>query len=393
MIESKNDETRLIVRFRDHLESEEFVGKRAFTLINDNDLEEEAKKLATAIISTTLEPSALKSYFNDYLAGYSKVYAHKFAVKRSCLRSFLEFFEERLEFFEERLEVLKKDTTFKDETILANVETVKSSLIIAVKHYEAVNEKCASEGTYAPDTLYYFECYPKFIFDTNLVIDFVKKEEGVPENCFNTAELIKVSRIEEYNKKDDILIGGKKLSGITNAKLSIEPFYIKDVFFSEVTSYGGLGESSGSIDAHKLSITLKGHSIDPEKQSAIWYLTLIFDVSKNGIPYDKSQDSFDVFTNFIIDNYNLEGKDDVNIELKLTETILEESSTIDKSDSLFDVVPEAIVNSCHLYQVQKENPYTCISFDRQQVANITEYNRCVIQYNLPELFLKKADVD
>ena len=41
MIGSKNDETRLIVRFRDHLESEEFVGKRAFTLINDNDLEEE----------------------------------------------------------------------------------------------------------------------------------------------------------------------------------------------------------------------------------------------------------------------------------------------------------------------------------------------------------------
>ena len=60
---------------------------------------------------------------------------------------------------------------------------------------------------------------------------------------------------------------------------------------------------------------------------------------------------------------------------------------------MFDVVPEAIVNSCHLYQVQKENPYTCISFDRQPVANITEYNRCVIQYNLPELFLKKADVD
>ena len=387
MIESKNDETRLIVRFRDHLESEEFVGKRAFTLINDNDLEEEVKKLVTAIIATTMEPSALKSYFNDYLAGYSKVYAHKFAIKRSCLCSFLEFFEERLE-------VLKKDTTFtKDETILANVETVKSSLIIAVKHYEAVNEKHASEGTFAPDSIYYFEGYPKFIFDTNLVIDFVKKEEGVPENCLNTAELIKVSRIEEYNKKDDILVGGKKLSGITNAKISIEPFYIKDVFFSEVTSYGGLGESSGSIDAHKLSITLKGHSIDPEKRSAVWYLTLVFDVSKNGIPYDKSQDSFDVFTNFIIDNYNLEGKDDANIELKLTETILEESSIIDRSDSLFDVVPEAIVNSCHLYQVQKENPYTCISAERQPVANITEYNRCVIQYNLPELFLKKVYID
>ena len=387
MIESKNDETRLIVRFRDHLESEEFVGKRAFTVINENDLEGEVKKLATAILATTFEPSSLKSYFNDYLAGYSKVYAHKFAVKRSCLCSFLEYFEERLEF-------LKKNTTFtKDETILASIEIVKSSLIAAAKHYESVNEKCASEGTFAPDTLYYFECYPKFIFDTNLVIDFVKKEEGVPENCLNTAELIKVSRIEEYNKKDDILVGGKKLSGITNAKLSIEPFYIKDVFFSEVTSYGGLGESSGSIDAHKLSITLKGHSIDPEKQSAVWYLTLIFNVSKNGIPYDKSQDSFDVFTNFIIDNYNLEGKDDVNIELKLTETILEESSIIDRSNSLFDAVPEAIVNSCHLYQVQKENPYTCISFDRQPVANITEYNRCVIQYNLPELFLKKADVD
>lgn len=385
MIESKNDETRLIVRFRDHLESEEFVGKRAFTLINDNDLEEEVKKLATAIIATTIEPSSLKSYFNDYLAGYSKVYAHKFAVKRSCLRSFLEYFEERFEF-------LKKDTTFTEDD-LVNVEIIKSSLVSVVKHFEAVNEKCASEGTFAPDTLYYFECYPKFIFDTNLVIDFVKKEEGVPENCLNTAELIKVSRIEEYNKKDDILVGGKKLSGITNAKLSIEPFYIKDVFFSEVTSYGGLGESSGNIDAHKLSISLKGHSIDPEKQSAVWYLTLVFDVSKNGIPYDKSQDSFDVFTNFIIDNYNLEGKDDVNIELKLTETILEESSIIDRSDSLFDVVPEAIVNSCHLYQVQKENPYTCISFDRQPVANITEYNRCVIQYNLPELFLKKADVD
>ena len=387
MIESKNDETRLIVRFRDHLESEEFVGKRAFTVINENDLEGEVKKLATAILATTFEPSSLKSYFNDYLAGYSKVYAHKFAVKRSCLCSFLEYFEERLEF-------LKKNTTFtKDETILASIEIVKSSLIAAAKHYESVNEKCASEGTFAPDTLYYFECYPKFIFDTNLVIDFVKKEEGVPENCLNTAELIKVSRIEEYNKKDDILVGGKKLSGITNAKLSIEPFYIKDVFFSEVTSYGGLGESSGSIDAHKLSITLKGHSIDPEKQSAVWYLTLIFNVSKNGIPYDKSQDSFDVFTNFIIDNYNLEGKDDANIELKLTETILEESSIIDRSNSLFDAVPEAIVNSCHLYQVQKENPYTCISFDRQPVANITEYNRCVIQYNLPELFLKKADVD
>lgn len=385
MIESKNDETRLIVRFRDHLESEEFVGKRAFTLINDNDLEDEVKKLATAIIATTIEPSSLKSYFNDYLAGYSKVYAHKFAVKRSCLRSFLEYFEERFEF-------LKKDTTFTEDN-LVNVEIIKSSLVSAVKHFEAVNEKCASEGTFAPDTLYYFECYPKFIFDTNLVIDFVKKEEGVPENCLNTAELIKVSRIEEYNKKDDILVGGKKLSGITNAKLSIEPFYIKDVFFSEVTSYGGLGESSGNIDAHKLSISLKGHSIDPEKQSAVWYLTLIFDVSKNGIPYDKSQETFDVFTNFIIDNYNLEGKDDVNIELKLTETILEESSIIDRSDSLFDVVPESIVNSCHLYQVQKENPYTCISFDRQPVANITEYNRCVIQYNLPELFLKKADVD
>lgn len=385
MIESKNNETRFIVRFRDHLESEEFVGKRAFTLINDNDLEEEVKKLATAIIDTTIEPSSLKSYFNDYLAGYSKVYAHKFAVKRSCLRSFLEYFEERFEF-------LKKDTTFTEDN-LVNIEIIKSSLVSAVKHFEAVNEKCASEGTFAPDTLYYFECYPKFIFDTNLVIDFVKKEEGVPENCLNTAELIKVSRIEEYNKKDDILVGGKKLSGITNAKLSIEPFYIKDVFFSEVTSYGGLGESSGNIDAHKLSISLKGHSIDPEKQSAVWYLTLVFDVSKNGIPYDKSQDSFDVFTNFIIDNYNLEGKDDVNIELKLTETILEESSIIDRSDSLFDVVPESIVNSCHLYQVQKENPYTCISAERQPVANITEYNRCVIQYNLPELFLKKADVD
>ena len=385
MIGSKNDETRLIVRFRDHLESEEFVGKRAFTLIDENNLEEEVKKLTTAIIDTTFEPSALKSYFNDYLSGYSKVYAHKFAVKRSCIRSFLEYFEERLEF-------LKNDATFTEDN-LVNVEIVKYSIISAVKHYEAVNEKHASEGTFAPDSVYYFEGYPKFIFDTNLVIDFVKKEEGVPENCLNTAELIKVSRIEEYNKKDDILVGGKKLSGITNAKLSIEPFYIKDVFFSEVASYGGLGESSGSIDAHKLSITLKGHSIDPEKQSAIWYLTLIFDVSKNGIPYDKSQDSFDVFTNFIIDNYNLEGKDDVNIELKLTETILEESSTIDRSDSLFDVVPEAIVNSCHLYQVQKENPYTCISYDRQPEANITEYNRCVIQYNLPELFLKKADVD
>ena len=385
MIESKNNETRLIVRFRDHLESEEFVGKRAFTLINDNDLEEEVKKLATAIIATTIEPSSLKSYFNDYLAGYSKVYAHKFAVKRSCLRSFLEYFEERFEF-------LKKDTTFTEDN-LVNVEIIKSSLVSAVKHFEAVNEKCASEGTFAPDTLYYFECYPKFIFDTNLVIDFVKKEEDVPENCLNTAELIKVSRIEEYNKKDDILVGGKKLSGITNAKLSIEPFYIKNVFFSEVTSYGGLGESSGNIDAHKLSISLKGHSIDPEKQSAIWYLTLVFDVSKNGIPYDKSQDSFNEFTNFIIDNYNLEGKDDVNIELKLTETILEESSIIDRSDSLFDVVPEAIVNSCHLYQVKKENPYTCISAERQPVANITEYNRCVIQYNLPELFLKKIDVD
>lgn len=385
MIESKNNETRLIVRFRDHLESEEFVGKRAFILINDNDLEEEVKKLATAIIATTIEPSSLKSYFNDYLAGYSKVYAHKFAVKRSCLRSFLEYFEERFEF-------LKKDTTFTEDN-LVNVEIIKSSLVSAVKHFEAVNEKCASEGTFAPDTLYYFECYPKFIFDTNLVIDFVKKEEDVPENCLNTAELIKVSRIEEYNKKDDILVGGKKLSGITNAKLSIEPFYIKNVFFSEVTSYGGLGESSGNIDAHKLSISLKGHSIDPEKQSAIWYLTLVFDVSKNGIPYDKSQDSFDEFTNFIIDNYNLEGKDDANIELKLTETILEESSIIDRSDSLFDVVPEAIVNSCHLYQVKKENPYTCISAERQPVANITEYNRCVIQYNLPELFLKKADVD
>ena len=385
MIESKNNETRLIVRFRDHLESEEFVGKRAFTLINDNDLEEEVKKLATAIIATTIEPSSLKSYFNDYLAGYSKVYAHKFAVKRSCLRSFLEYFEERFEF-------LKKDTTFTEDN-LVNVEIIKSSLVSAVKHFEAVNEKCASEGTFAPDTLYYFECYPKFIFDTNLVIDFVKKEEDVPENCLNTAELIKVSRIEEYNKKDDILVGGKKLSGITNAKLSIEPFYIKNVFFSEVTSYGGLGESSGNIDAHKLSISLKGHSIDPEKQSAIWYLTLVFDVSKNGIPYDKSQDSFNEFTNFIIDNYNLEGKDDANIELKLTETILEESSIIDRSDSLFDVVPEAIVNSCHLYQVQKENPYTCISAERQPVANITEYNRCVIQYNLPELFLKKIDVD
>ena len=385
MIESKNNETRLIVRFRDHLESEEFVGKRAFTLINDNDLEEEVKKLATAIIATTIEPSSLKSYFNDYLAGYSKVYAHKFAVKRSCLRSFLEYFEERFEF-------LKKDTTFTEDN-LVNVEIIKSSLVSAVKHFEAVNEKCASEGTFAPDTLYYFECYPKFIFDTNLVIDFVKKEEGIPENYLNTAELIKVSRIEEYNKKDDILVGGKKLSGITNAKLSIEPFYIKNVFFSEVTSYGGLGESSGNIDAHKLSISLKGHSIDPEKQSAIWYLTLVFDVSKNGIPYDKSQDSFDVFTNFIIDNYNLEGKDDANIELKLTETILEESSIIDRSDSLFDVVPEAIVNSCHLYQVKKENPYTCISAERQPVANITEYNRCVIQYNLPELFLKKVYID
>lgn len=385
MIESKNDETRLIVRFRDHLESEEFVGKRAFTLIDENNLEEEVKKLTTAIIDTAFEPSALKSYFNDYLSGYSKVYAHKFAVKRSCIRSFLEYFEERLEF-------LKNDATFTEDN-LVNVEIVKYSIISAVKHYEAVNEKHASEGTFAPDSVYYFEGYPKFIFDTNLVIDFVKKEEGIPENYFNTAELIKVSRIEEYNKKDDILVGGKKLSGITNAKLSIEPFYIKDVFFSEVTSYGGLGESSGSIDAHKLSITLKGHSINPEKQSAVWYLTLIFNVSKNGIPYDKSQDSFDVFTNFIIDNYNLEGKDDANIELKLTETILEESSTIDKSDSLFDIVPEAIVNSCHLYQVQKENPYTCISFDRQPVANITEYNRCVIQYNLPELFLKKAYID
>ena len=385
MIGSKNDETRLIVRFRDHLESEEFVGKRAFTLIDENNLEEEVKKLTTAIINTTFEPSALKSYFNDYLAGYSKVYAHKFAVKRSCIRSFLEYFEERLEF-------LKNDTTFAEEN-LVNVEIVKSSLISAVKHYEAVNEKHASEGTFAPDSVYYFEGYPKFIFDTNLVIDFVKKEEGIPENYLNTAELIKVSRIEEYNKKDDILVGGKKLSGITNAKISIEPFYIKDVFFSEVTSYGGLGESSGSIDAHKLSITLKGHSIDPEKRSVVWYLTLVFDVSKNGIPYDKSQDSFDVFTNFIIDNYNLEGKDDANIELKLTETILEESSIIDRSDSLFDVVPEAIVNSCHLYQVQKENPYTCISAERQPVANITEYNRCVIQYNLPELFLKKIYID
>lgn len=385
MIGFKNDETRLIVRFRDHLESEEFVGKRAFTLIDENNLEEEVKKLTTAIIDTTFEPSALKSYFNDYLSGYSKVYAHKFAVKRSCIRSFLEYFEERLEF-------LKNDATFTEDN-LENVEIVKYSIISAVKHYEAVNEKHASEGTFAPDSVYYFEGYPKFIFDTNLVIDFVKKEEGVPENYFNTAELIKVSRIEEYNKKDDILIGGKKLSGITNAKLSIEPFYIKDVFFSEVTSYGGLGESSGSIDAHKLSITLKGHSIDPEKRSAVWYLTLIFDVSKNGIPYDKSQDSFDVFTNFIIDNYNLEGKDDANIELKLTETILEESSIIDRSDSLFDVVPEAIVNSCHLYQVQKENPYTCISAERQPVANITEYNRCVIQYNLPELFLKKVYID
>ena len=385
MIGSKNDEIRLIVRFRDHLESEEFVGKRAFTLIDENNLEEEVKKLTTAIIDTTFEPSALKSYFNDYLSGYSKVYAHKFAVKRSCIRSFLEYFEERLEF-------LKNDATFTEEN-LVNVEIVKYSIISAVKHYEAVNEKHASEGTFAPDSVYYFEGYPKFIFDTNLVIDFVKKEEGVPENYFNTAELIKVSRIEEYNKKDDILVGGKKLSGITNAKLSIEPFYIKDVFFSEVTSYGGLGESSGSIDAHKLSITLKGHSIDPEKQSAVWYLTLIFNVSKNGIPYDKSQDSFDIFTNFIIDNYNLEGKDDVNIELKLTETIIEESSTIDKSDSLFDVVSEAIVNSCHLYHVQKENPYTCISAERQPVANITEYNRCVIQYNLPELFLKKAYID
>lgn len=385
MIGSKNDETRLIVRFRDHLESEEFVGKRAFTLIDENNLEEEVKKLTTAITDTTFEPSALKSYFNDYLAGYSKVYAHKFAVKRSCIHSFLEYFEERLEF-------LKNDATFTEDN-LVNVEIVKSSLISAVKHYEAVNEKHASEGTFAPDSVYYFEGYPKFIFDTNLVIDFVKKEEGIPENYLNTAELIKVSRIEEYNKKDDILVGGKKLSGITNAKISIEPFYIKDVFFSEVTSYGGLGESSGSIDAHKLSITLKGHSIDPEKRSAVWYLTLVFDVSKNGIPYDKSQDSFDVFTNFIIDNYNLEGKDDANIELKLTETILEESSIIDRSDSLFDVVPEAIVNSCHLYQVQKENPYTCISAERQPVANITEYNRCVIQYNLPELFLKKVYID
>ena len=44
MIGSKNDETRLIVRFRDHLESEEFVGKRAFTLIDENNLEEEVKK-------------------------------------------------------------------------------------------------------------------------------------------------------------------------------------------------------------------------------------------------------------------------------------------------------------------------------------------------------------
>lgn len=385
MIGSKNDETRLIVRFRDHLESEEFVGKRAFTLIDENNLEEEVKKLTTAIIDTTFEPSALKSYFNDYLSGYSKVYAHKFAVKRSCIRSFLEYFEERLEF-------LKNDATFTEDN-LVNIEIVKYSIISAVKHYEAVNEKHASEGTFAPDSVYYFEGYPKFIFDTNLVIDFVKKEEGVPENYFNTAELIKVSRIEEYNKKDDILVGGKKLSGITNAKLSIEPFYIKDVFFSEVTSYGGLGESSGSIDAHKLSITLKGHSINPEKQSAVWYLTLIFNVSKNGIPYDKSQETFDVFTNFIIDNYNLEGKDDANIELKLTETILEESSIIDRSDSLFDVVPEAIVNSCHLYQVQKENPYTCISAERQPVANITEYNRCVIQYNLPELFLKKVYID
>ena len=385
MIGSKNDETRLIVRFRDHLESEEFVGKRAFTLIDENNLEEEVKKLTTAIIDTTFEPSALKSYFNDYLAGYSKVYAHKFAVKRSCIRSFLEYFEERLEF-------LKNDATFTEDN-LVNIEIVKYSIIGAVKHYEAVNEKHASEGTFAPNSIYYFEGYPKFIFDTNLVIDFVKKEEGVPENCFNTAELIKVSRIEEYNKKDDILVGGKKLSGITNAKISIEPFYIKDVFFSEVTSYGGLGESSGSIDAHKLSITLKGHSIDQEKRSAVWYLTLIFDVSKNGIPYDKSQDSFDVFTNFIIDNYNLESNDDANIELKLIETILEESSIIDRSDSLFDVVPEAIVNSCHLYQVQKENPYTCISAERQPVANITEYNRCVIQYNLPELFLKKVNID
>lgn len=385
MIGSKNDETRLIVRFRDHLESEEFVGKRAFTLIDENNLEEEVKKLTTAIIDTTFEPSALKSYFNDYLAGYSKVYAHKFAVKRSCIRSFLEYFEERLEF-------LKNDATFTEDN-LVNIEIVKYSIIGAVKHYEAVNEKHASEGTFAPNSIYYFEGYPKFIFDTNLVIDFVKKEEGVPENCFNTAELIKVSRIEEYNKKDDILVGGKKLSGITNAKISIEPFYIKDVFFSEVTSYGGLGESSGSIDAHKLSITLKGHSIDQEKRSAVWSLTLIFDVSKNGIPYDKSQDSFDVFTNFIIDNYNLESNDDANIELKLIETILEESSIIDRSDSLFDVVPEAIVNSCHLYQVQKENPYTCISAERQPVANITEYNRCVIQYNLPELFLKKVNID
>ena len=385
MIGSKNDETRLIVRFRDHLESEEFVGKRAFTLIDENNPEEEVKKLTTAIIDTTFEPSALKSYFNDYLSGYSKVYAHKFAVKRSCIRSFLEYFEERLEF-------LKNDATFTEDN-LENIEIVKYSIISAVKHYEAVNEKHASEGTFAPDSVYYFEGYPKFIFDTNLVIDFVKKEEGVPENYFNTAELIKVSRIEEYNKKDDILVGGKKLSGITNAKISIEPFYIKDVFFSEVTSYGGLGESSGSIDAHKLSITLKGHSIDPEKRSAVWYLTLVFDVSKNGIPYDKSQETFDVFTNFIIDNYNLEGKDDANIELKLTETILEESSIIDRSDSLFDVVPEAIVNSCHLYQVQKENPYTCISAERQPVANITEYNRCVIQYNLPELFLKKVYID
>ena len=385
MIESKNDETRLIVRFRDHLESEEFVGKRAFTLINDNDLEEEVKKLVTAIIATTKEPSALKSYFNDYLAGYSKVYAHKFAVKHSYLRSFLEYFEERFEF-------LKKDTTFTEED-LVNVETVKTSLIFAVKHYEAVNEKCASEGVYAPDTLYYFEGYPKFIFDTNLVIDFVKREENIPENCFNSAELIKVSRIEEYNKKDDILVSGKKLSGITNAKISIEPFYIKDVFFSEITSYGGLGESSGSIDAHKFLITLKGHSIDPEKQVAVWYLTLVFEVSKNGIPYDKSQETFDEFTNFIVDNYNFEGKNDSVIGLRLTESILEESSIINTSDTLFDIVPESIINSCHLNCISTEKSYTCISAERQPVEKITEYNRCVIQYNLPELFLKKAYVN
>jgi len=376
MIESKNDETRLIVRFRDHLESEEFVGKRAFTLIDDNDLEKEVKKLTTAIVTTTMEPSALKLYFNDYLAGYSKVYAHKFAVKCSCLRSFLEYFEERFEF-------LKKDTTFTEDD-LVNVETVKSTLIAAVKHYE---------GVYAPDTLYYFEGYPKFIFDTNLVIDFVKREENIPENCFNSAELIKVSRIQEYNKKDDILVGGKKLSGITNAKISIEPFYIKDVFFSEITSYGGLGESSGSIDAHKFSITLKGHSIDPEKQAAVWYLTLVFEVSKNGVPYDKSQETFDEFTNFIVDNYNFEGKVDSVIGLRLTESILEESSIINTSDTLFDIVPESIVNSCHLNYVYTEKPYTCISAERQPVTKITEYNRCVIQYNLPELFLKKADVD